>query len=166
MASSYSSSVSLALNTTETFDATVMPFVNSGANAVVHTGIDLTQTLNATSSPAISKMAAGQKAMIAGVATIDLTAVTHNGAAVDMTGLKMAVWKFRNPSTNANNITITKGAANGYTIGGGTFTVTLKPGQQWAHYFFTGGDSVAAGVKTIDISGTGTQALDYEFIAG
>lgn len=166
MATTYSSALQMALNVTETFDSTTMPFVSGSQAQVIHSGIDKTITLTATSTPPISKIAAGQKALAAGVGTIDLTAVVHNGVAISLTGLKLVAFKFRNPSTNTGVITVTKGAASGYTLFGATFTIPIKPGGEVAIYLFTAGDAVAAGVKTIDMTGTGTESLDYLFEAG
>lgn len=165
-ASSYSSSLAMSLNVTETFDATTAPFVNSGSAAIVHTGIDRTTTLNASSSPAISKMAAFQKALAAGVGTIDLTSLPHDGQTVTLNALKVVAIKIRNPGTNSGIITATKGAANGYTFFGATWTIPVKPGGEAMVYFGTQGDAVSGTVKTIDLTGTGTEALDVEVLAG
>jgi hypothetical protein len=76
--------------------------------------------------------------------------------------------KFKNKSTNANAITIAKGASNGYTGFGSAFSVTLQPGDEWT---FKGNDNagvtdVGSGAKTLDVSGTGAQVLQFHIVAG
>ncbi len=127
-------------------------------------------TYSASTAVPVTKKAAYQKALSTGTATIDLTALPGDSAdeTVNGTGLKLQFLKLRNPSANANVITATKGASNGYGLGaaGGTWTIPLDPGQE---VLITGDESnpdVAGGAKTIDLSGTGSQALDVEIVLG
>ena len=86
-----------------------------------------------------------------GTATLDMTAAPFSG------GTKVPFRIFvLNPATNANSITIAKGASSGYTGLGTTFTQTLLPGES-ASYFPT--TALSPTVKDLDLSGTAGQAL-------
>jgi hypothetical protein len=85
---------------------------------------------------------------------------------VDLNGLKPRAVLFENPATNANPITIAVGASNGYTGFGADYSETLQPGQKVLKRLGSAGTAVSGTVKTLDISGTGTQALKYQMVAG
>ena len=139
------------------------------APTVTHNGFNRTATLNASSTPPASKMASFQKALSAGAATIDLTALTGtNGATVDFTGLKMASVKFQNPATNANAITVKAGAATAYLIGGAAWSWILQPGDEflWESGVVNAAPTVSGSLKSIDLAGTGSQALNVIMVAG
>ena len=142
---------------------------DAAAPTVTHNGFNSSATLNAASTPSVSKMASFQKALSGGAATIDLTAlVGTNGAAVDFTGLKAAAVKFQNPATNANAITVKAGASNAYLLHGASWSIILQPGEEylWKAGVVNAAPTVGASLKNIDLAGTGTQALNCELIAG
>lgn len=147
------------------------------ANSVVnHTvfsqgfGTENDVVLNASSTPAVSMVADFQKALSSGAGTIDLTAVPGVSGTQDMTGKKIVMAKFRNPSTNANPITVKFGATNGYLLLGTGWQITLSPGQEITFgpqaAVAASTPSVSSTTKTIDLSGTGSQALDVILVAG
>ncbi len=154
----------------ETLETNV-PAMTSGSS-ISHTGYKTEKSLSATgtvSQPAITKCAIFSKALSGGSATIDCTALTGtNGATVDFTGLKICVMKFKNPSANANAITVAKGASNGLgvTTSGTTFSIPIAPGAEWMHYCNEGMPDVGSGAKTFDLTGTGSQALEVTLLAG
>ena len=120
---------------------------------VTHAAFDLSGTLSATTSPAVSLHAGFTLALVAGAKTIDLTNLLGtNGATVNGTGLKVQFLRVKN--TGANAMTFATGASSGYNFGG---PVTVQPGG----FAMIGGNNglpaIAAGVKNIDVSGTGTQ---------
>lgn len=139
---------------------------SNGDNTIIHDAINTEKTLDASSTPAVTKMAWMNQALSGGTATIDLTSLTGtNGAAVTLSGLKVQVIKFKNPAGNAA-ITITFGASNPYLLWGAGFKVILNAEDE--HAFF-GNDStpdVAGGAKDIDISGTGSEVLEFQVSAG
>lgn len=142
-------------------------YASSKDNTITLNGLNSTIVMDADSTPPVTKEAVFQKAMTAGAATIDLTALTGlNGASVTFTGLKVQSVKFRNKATNANDITITEGASNGYELLGNGFTLILKPGQEAQFYLNDAAPDVGGSAKTIDISGTGTQVLEVAMVAG
>lgn len=152
------------LSVVETFTG---PFV-SGDNTVTTNGLDVTtERTGATAIPA-TKHAGFQKALSAGAGTIDFTALPGNtsGETVDGTGLKVRNLKLENPSTNANAITITPGASNGIDLLGADFSLTLAPGQKAQFDLDNDSPTIASGDRTIDLAGTGTQALDVQVVMG
>lgn len=105
-----------------------------------------------------------------GTVTIDLTALSNgNLPTKDFTGLTVQFIKVRNPSTNANNITVADGAANGYLIfGDASGQVTIPPGMtvMFGAVATEGLAAVSATVKNITVTGTGSQAFDIQIVAG
>lgn len=93
------------------------------------------------------------QALATGAATIDMT--NFPGGGVDGTGKKPTL-TFTNPLTNANSITVAVGATNGYTGYGADFSITLTPGESVQ---LSGSSNIGSGSKTLDLSGTGAQAL-------
>lgn len=132
---------------------------------VVHSGYDTTAPLNATSTPTATKHAAFSKALSAGAATIDLTALTGTGGVtVDGTALKVVAAKFKNPS--ANNIQICFGASNAYLFGtNAAWKHTLCPGDEILLKFHNN-PLIDATHKNIDLAGTLVQTLDCEIVLG
>jgi hypothetical protein len=116
----------------------------------------------------VTKVSADSIALVAGAKTVDLTAlVGTNGAAVDGTGLKVQAVYLENPSTNANSMTFTKGASNGYELmDSATWRIVLKPGQKACLDLYDATPDVAAGVKAIDVVGTSTQAFKMILLLG
>lgn len=150
----------------ETIETNVPAAASNGA-IVLHSGFNKTATLTAASSIPATKVASFQKALSSGTATIDLTSLTGtNGATVVGTGLKVQLAKFANPSTNANSIGLTFGASNPYNLLGAAFQFTLLPGQEITIYGNEAAPDVGSGAKTIDMVGTGAQALNCIIVLG
>ena len=150
------------LSVVETLDGN-RPFAADAKAKVTHDVLD--ESVVAV-TPA-TKVAGFQKALAAGVATIDLTAlVGTNGAAIDGTGLRVQALKVRNPVGNANPITIKIGASNGYDGFGTTFALTLAPGATGLLRSADAGSDIGATKKTLDLAGTLVQALDVLVVLG
>lgn len=165
MSDTFQATVKLATSVQQTFDATAAP--SAGTPLVTHTSWDFSHSLSSTSTPPFTKHASFQKALAAGTATIDLTALTgFNGEAVDGTGLKVQAMKLRNPSTNANTISIAPGAANGYDFCGADFKITLSPGTEVLIYCLDTAPDISGTDKNLDLAGTLVQALDVEILMG
>jgi hypothetical protein len=146
--------------------------VNVGSDATYNvTGLNETTTLTSSSTPPVTKYSSFRKTLSAGSGTIDLTSLPdYNGtaAAVTLTGLKPQLIIFRNLSTNANSIKVVAGASNGYDGFGSDFAITLQPGDSWR---FRGNDNsgvtdIASGKKTFDLTGTSSQVLEVQIVAG
>lgn len=154
------------ISTAETLETNVVA-AGSNSKTVTHTGYNSSNSLAAATTQPATKCAYFSKALSAGAATIDLTALTGtNGASVTFSGLKVQCWKFKNPSTNANSITVTFGASNAYLLGGTAFKWVLSPGQEICGYGYDATPDVSGSTKDIDISGTGSQALEVSLVAG
>lgn len=165
---SVSAVLTTSLTVTETPDVNV-PFADASPanNRVVHDVLNESVTLNAGSTPAASQVAGFQKALSSGAATIDLTAlVGTEGRAIDGTGLKVRMAKFRNPVANANPITLTFGASNAYLLLGSGWKIILAPGQSVTLYLKDGAPAIGSSTKAIDLAGTGAQALDCLLVLG
>jgi hypothetical protein len=166
MAATISAAYSALLTVTQTMTG---EFIGSDETFTVD-GLNATATLNASSTPPATKQASGTQAMTAGAATLDLTALPGDTAdeTKDMTGLKLQLAILKAPSTNANPITISQGASNAYGLdaAGGTWSLTLDPGQFVLLYLDDNAEDVAAGAKEIDLAGTAAQELDYLLVFG
>lgn len=159
-------SFGVQVTTVETLTANV-PAVQAAKARITHDQYNESLTLNSGSTPPATLCAFFLKALSSGSATIDLTALTGtNGASVDFSGLKVQVAKFKNPATNANSITVTVGASNGYLLAGAAWKAILAPGQSVTYQCNDASPDVGSSAKNIDVSGTGTQTLQVSLIAG
>lgn len=166
MAASVELTYETKLTVIETLGVNVPDVVEANAR-IVHNAFNESHALKGTSSPPVKKVVATQKALAAGAGTLDLTAlVGTNGAVVDLSTLKVQAVKFRNPSTNANAITVTFGATNAYLLGGEAWKFILEPGMEIVVYGNDKTPDVDGTHKNIDLAGTLTQALDVVIVAG
>lgn len=138
----------------------------------VHTIADTRGTLNATSTPAVTKTFSDTLNLTAGAATLDLTSLSGPaGTTVDFTDLKVHLVKLSCPSTNTAGITVDRGAANAYNLFGADNStaeqVEVLPGATCE--FFHGNnetEDVDATHKSVQFAGTGTEAIDVILVAG
>lgn len=141
--------------------------INATRNSVTFDGQSEKSALTASTTPNVTVHAVGTKTLVAGAVTLDLRTLTGlNGVAVDLNGLKPRMIVFENPSTNANPVTIVFGSATPYTGLGAAFNLTLPVATKAAFLLGTAGVAVSATVKFLDITGTGSQVLNYEIVAG
>lgn len=133
---------------------------------LLHSGYDVNRTLTASTTPDATKAAYQTVAMTAGAATIDLTSLLLNAVAVTFSGLKPRVVLVTAIAANSGNVTVAKGASNGYDGMGGSFSVTLEPGQSFAFDFAAAGNAVGGSNKTLDLSGSGTDGVRLSAVAG
>jgi hypothetical protein len=150
------------LTVKETLESNVS-FISSPV--VTHDGLSSGGEYTSATAVPVTKVSSGTATLSAGAATIDLTSLPGpGGGTVDFTGLKVQFMKLKNPS--ANDITVTPGAANGINLFGASSSLTLKSGQEVLMFFNDASPDVAAGDLAIDLAGTGSQTLSYEFVAG
>jgi len=155
--------------------ASTITTVETLATNVGHQAIDksvtaqLSTTLAAQTSgstPSCVQRAGADVAMTAGALSLDLTALLGtNGATVVGSG-RVQMVKFFNPATNANAITIAKGASNGYDGFGSSFSITLAPGAEVLLRTLGNGSVIGSTNRILDVTGTLTQVLSYEIIIG
>lgn len=143
-------------------------YVSGSDNTITVNGLDESETYTGSTDVPVSKHAEGSKALSSGTATLDLAALPGQTAdeTVNATGLKAQLVKLRNKATNANDITVSKGASNGHTLLGSSWEITLKPGQSVTLKGDEAGPDVASNNKTLDLTGTGSQELEYLFVFG
>lgn len=158
-----------AVNTATEVLAGNSPAASNARKTVTHDQWGESHSLNGASSPPVSAIAIKQAALVSGVLTIDLTALTGwgtNGATVNGNGLKVQYLKLRNPATNANPIKVAVGASNGYAMHGSDWAITLQPGQ-WANFYGNNASpTIGSGAKNLDLTGTAAQALDVMIVMG
>lgn len=153
----------------ETLEANVQA-ASSTNKKITHDQFNTSVTLNAESTPVITKTVNYEVTLSGGAATIDLTALKAAGQAaagtIDGTGLKIQAIRLKNKSTNANAMTFSEGASNGYALFGASWLVTLPVGGEVVAYLPEGTPDVATGDKTIDIAGTGSQVAQIQICLG
>lgn len=142
-------------------------FSNTANKTVTHSALNQSGTLTGATTPPVTKVAIFNQALTGGAATIDLTAVPGtNGATTALNGLKVQYLFVKANAENANPITLTEGASTGYELAGNGWTVVLQPGQWFTFFGNDATPDVDSGAKTIDLSGTGSQSVDIEIVAG
>ncbi len=144
-------------------------FISSSDATFAINGMDADYTINATSTIPATKATGYEIPLSTGAVTINLAALTGPaGETLDATGLKVQAVKFTNKSTNANKITITKGASSGlgFAADGSTFTVPLSPGQSVQFEGVDANPDVAGGARQWDVTGTGSQVLQMTIVVG
>lgn len=163
-----SASLGLTLTMIEEIPATNTGLAASAAQRqVTHNAFNVTAALSGSTTPPASLAVSFVQALTAGSATIDLTAMPGtNGATKSGSGLKVVAALFAAPDTNANPITISEGASNGYELLGDGWSVTLKPGQSLLWYGVAQAPTVGGAAKTIDLAGTGSQVLNCALLLG
>lgn len=129
-------------------------------------------TLNAASTPAVTKTFSDTINLVDDAATLDLTSLSGPaGTTVDFTDLKVHVVKLSCPSSNTAGITVDRGAANAYNLFGADNAsaeqVEVLPGA--THMFYHGDDQtegVDATHSDVQFAGTGTEAISVMLVAG
>jgi hypothetical protein len=161
----------IGLTVRESLTSTEWP--GASRRVLVHDAFNVAPTLNATSTPPATKVAANTAALVAGAKTLDLTAIVHEGpnTPVNGTGLKVVAFLFANPAANTHPIVIVPGASNGYNFLGATSKVILYPGDVivWAKQKDADTPDIAAGAKTLDVSDGGaaaTESFQYVIVMG
>ena len=162
MASTFSANPHLYTNVTEILGGDDVP----AGSQIIHNQYDDNITLTASSTPNITGAAFETIAMSAGSTSIDLTSLLLNGTAVSFSGKKLRTLKIKALPGNGANITIVKGASNGYTGLGSSFNIVLKPGQAFEFYDAGAGTAVSSSVKTLDVTGAGTDGFQLSATAG
>ncbi len=156
------------VNAVEVLDIPLGPAAAANSQLTVpSTAFSTAKTLNPTSTPPVSAVTLFEQPLSAGAAVIDLTAlVGTGGGAVDLTGLKVQVFKVKNKDGNADPITVTPGGSNPYLLAGSGFSVTLAPGQEFTFYGAGATAAVGASQKAIGLTGVGSQVAEVTIFAG
>lgn len=141
---------------------------SASGQSVSATALNPAQNTYTQTSTVPAKYYSGQTlALVAGVKTIDLTALPGLQAAINGTGLKVQALRIRGKTGNGA-LTISEGAANPYELFGPANPIVYPAGctKAWQFEFDEKLADIAAGVKNIDLAGTGTEQFDIEFLLG
>lgn len=170
MADSLSVAYKGQVTVTETLGATNdLLFASAGNRAVVHDQFNTSETLNGSSTPAVTKAASFRSTLVAGSVSIDLTSLTStHGATMTGTGLKVHVLRARAVSGNAAVLTLAKHATNGYSLNSdANWLWSLHPGAEMTYKSDADtGEDIDATHKVIAVAGTGTDAVDITVLMG
>lgn len=129
-------------------------------------GANLETTLNATSTPDGETGIVTLVTLSAGAATLDLTSMLHrDGDTRTAAGKKIRAIFFYNPSSNL--ITATKGASNGHSPVGSTFTIPLAASGGRNLWYMPDATAITnSSNDTIDFAGTGTDTVLVIVVVG
>lgn len=169
--------INLSLLASEEFTATEMPAAGSVAERTLKIGgsNQVSLQLSDATTPAVNAAPISRVITIAGTITLDFTAIAAAvmpaGATrtLDLTGKKLVGFTLRAKSDNSAVINVAPGGSNPYPFFGTGNDIDVKPGQQICGVFRDVASScpaVAAGVKTIDISGTNGNILYLDLLFG
>jgi len=123
--------------------------------------------LHSGSTPDAELVYSGNVALTIGAATLDLKDITNaEGDTIVTEGKTIRAIKVKATSTNANALTLTEGASNGYELFGDGWTIALEAGDHFLAYLGSNAPAISDTVKTIDLSGTGAQSVDVIIVFG
>lgn len=137
-------------------------------NKVEHgKGINQALSYNSGSTPDAEMVYSGTVTLGSGTATLDLTNIANSeGDTIVSTAHKPRAIKIIAASDNDNVITVSKGASNGYTGLGTSFSIGLLAGESFLSIFGTAVVDISGTVKTLDFAGTGSQTCDIFILFG
>ncbi len=137
-------------------------------NTITYTGYNEISDLTSLTSVPATKYSYTSVNLSSGALTLDFTTLAGRAVdqTVDGTALRVQFLKLRNKSSNANSMLFVFGASNPYTGLGAAFNMTLKPGQSALFSLADGGPDVGSGCRTLDITGTGSQTVEYAVVLG
>lgn len=146
-------------------DQTLVTSFDLAANPVItHQISGMSGTLNAGTTPAVTKVWSSRVVLSGGAYDIDLTGmIGQSGTKVDFSGLELILIAIKN--NGDNDMTFTSHATNGYPLwgdqGGLADLVIVPAGARIEFYTNDGIGQVVDGThKIIDVAGTTTQNFD------
>ena len=159
-------SVSASLRAEVTVTETLETNVDGASNPIVtHNGFNQKKTLDADSTPPITRVYDDQVALVAGAKTLDFTSLgATGGGTFSASGLKLQAMLFVNAGAAA--MTISPGASNGYVPFGSSNSVVVPAGGYAKFYWPDTLADIDGTHKTIDIAGTGTQEFQIVLLFG
>jgi len=154
----------MAVNVNLNLLATILETLSldSAAEAQVsHNSFNITKTLNASSTPAATKVYAEE---CTGTENLDLTALDGTTGAVDATGLKLQVLLVNNLS-DSDDLEITDGTSDPYSLND-TDGIQVPPGASMLWYFADQLADVASGAKAIDFTPAAGESYQVLMVFG
>lgn len=168
-ASTITATVSAVFKGVETLGTDDDPFASASAKSVTEDGLAafFGAVMNAGTTPPVTMQGFDKFVLTAGAGTLDLRAFPSTaGKTKDGNGLKLQALLLFAATGNANPITVTVGASNGYELLGANTEFDLKAGQGVVIFFNDASPDIAAADKTIDFAGTGSQEIWYHLFLG
>ncbi len=147
----------------ETLDQSQAPALDVNASKPSHSKWDITGSRNGSSDPKVTEYAPIELDGASG--TIDLKALQTLANVVDADGQRVVFLRIYNPNA-ADDIVISKGAANGYPINGATGDFTIEPGQTLMKDFAKMGATISSTVKDIDWTNGGASPGQLSLVPG
>jgi len=137
---------------------------SAGSLDTVHSAFNQAQTLNADSTPPVTKKYAAE---LTGTQTLDLTAAADPElGTLDMSGLKLQAMLVVNLSTT-DNLVVEDGAANPYQVNAGDTIVIEEGGENFALMYFGGKlADVAAGAKNLKFTAAPGESYQVILVFG
>lgn len=138
---------------------------------ITHTTGTDTDTLTAATTVPVTKTYSDTIPLVVGAYDINLAALPGPEATtIDFTGLKVQLVKIICPASNTLPILFDAHAVNGYNLFGADNAsaeqVEVMPGGKLMIYHPNNAEDVAAGVRVVDVSGTGTESFSIILVAG
>lgn len=154
------------MTATETLDLLSDNFSDPDVGHTISGGA---RTIDAGSTVPATKAFSDEITLVAGAATIDLTAMVRTPLAnVDFTGLKVQLVKFKAATANAAAVVIKPGASNAYNLfGDSDGQITLPASAESEQYWADQLADVSSTVKNVDLSSSDTDAIiEVVLVAG
>lgn len=157
--------MSLELSFTQQFRVTetVEDAFTDTAQDTIRKELEQILELDSGTTPDVEDYAIFAVTLSSGTGSINLAALLHLvGAATiskNATGKKVRALAFKTPLANTANMTISKGASNGYAPLGSTYERILAPDTMEAQYFKAAAADVASGARVFDLAGGTTDVL-------
>lgn len=138
--------------------------------SITHNGLNTTAKLSATTTPAGAEVAAIAVPLVAGAATIDLTAMAGtNALAVNGTGLQIQAVKIQNPAGNEHPLLVTPADSDGYPLFGFSGNLMLNPGEELLWIGDGALSTIGPALKKLTLSdggAGGTETHNFIFVLG
>ena len=140
-----------------------------------HEKFNFALELDASTTPVVSQIIEYQHTLAGSSDDVDFTALTGaNGVTVDLTGLRIEVFRISNGtttngvmSTTNGTLTLTSDLTNGLDLFGTDFTSdAMAAGTTWIRTYNDAGPTVGASAKLLRLTGTDTEIFEITIIAG
>lgn len=176
MASTNTVDLSIVMNSKEILDEASAPGSPSANDRTIRqTGYGFNQTLNASSTPAMTTNPSVTTLTMTGSAvTVDLTAAValaipaSASRTVNFNTKKIIAFQIVPHADNADAVNVAPGASNGYALFGSANDIDLEPGQMIGCVFNGVASTlptVGSGAKNIDFTGTSGDKVDLLIFA-
>ena len=147
------------ITTRETLTSNIPDVPNK---VVVANAYNESATLNASSTPPATKKASALITLTAGAYTLDLSTMTDASGAAIGYGLRVQLIRIKN--LGANPMTFAEGASNGLALACGSIVVPAGGIDQI--FLNDAAPDMAAGDRTLDVTGTGAQTAEITVVFG